>query len=166
MIGEDLLVVAEEFGEWDDSNRRIDLLCVARDGALVVVEIKRTADGGHMELQAIRYAAVVSGMTLDQVVHAHARAHSLEEEVSRTTVLGFLQSESDDEAALSGAVRIVLVFCAHLAAHGWLHAEGDAALDTLTAEAQRAIDLLEERRSALISAAVTGLIDVRGLAPA
>ena len=36
--------------------------------------------------------------------------------------------------------------------------------DTLTAEAQRAIDLLQERRTALISAAVTGQIDVRPLA--
>jgi type I restriction enzyme S subunit len=35
--------------------------------------------------------------------------------------------------------------------------------DVLTAEAQKAIDLLKERRSALISAAVTGKIDVRGL---
>ena len=35
--------------------------------------------------------------------------------------------------------------------------------DTLTAEAQRAIDLLQERRTALISAAVTGQIDVRGI---
>jgi type I restriction enzyme S subunit len=38
------------------------------------------------------------------------------------------------------------------------------AFDTLTAEAQRAIDLLQERRTALISAAVTGQIDIRGLA--
>jgi type I restriction enzyme, S subunit len=37
-------------------------------------------------------------------------------------------------------------------------------LDALTAEAERAIDLLQERRTALISAAVTGKIDVRGLA--
>jgi type I restriction enzyme, S subunit len=36
-----------------------------------------------------------------------------------------------------------------------------AQLDTLTTEAQRAIDLLQERRTALISAAVTGQIDVR-----
>jgi len=36
-----------------------------------------------------------------------------------------------------------------------------AQLDTLTAEAQRAIALLQERRTALISAAVTGKIDVR-----
>ena len=40
-----------------------------------------------------------------------------------------------------------------------------AKLDTLTAEAQRAIDLLQERRTALISAAVTGQIDVRQGSP-
>ncbi|OIR08974.1 type-1 restriction enzyme EcoKI specificity protein [mine drainage metagenome] len=40
-----------------------------------------------------------------------------------------------------------------------------AKLDTLTAEANCAIALLQERRSALISAAVTGKIDVRTLAP-
>lgn len=38
-----------------------------------------------------------------------------------------------------------------------------AKFDALTAEAQRAIDLLQERRTALISAAVTGQIDVRQL---
>ncbi|MFI3186216.1 MAG: restriction endonuclease subunit S, partial [Methylococcaceae bacterium] len=36
-----------------------------------------------------------------------------------------------------------------------------AKFDILTAEAQRAITLLQERRTALISAAVTGQIDVR-----
>ncbi len=36
-------------------------------------------------------------------------------------------------------------------------------LDDLMSEAQRGIDLLQERRTALISAAVTGKIDVRGL---
>ena len=35
--------------------------------------------------------------------------------------------------------------------------------NTLVAEAQRFMALLQERRSALISAAVTGKIDVRGL---
>jgi type I restriction enzyme S subunit len=35
--------------------------------------------------------------------------------------------------------------------------------DALIVEAERTIDLLQERRTALISAAVTGKIDVRGL---
>ena len=37
-------------------------------------------------------------------------------------------------------------------------------IDALTTEAQRAIDLLQERRTALISAAVTGQIDIRAAA--
>jgi len=41
-----------------------------------------------------------------------------------------------------------------------------AKIDALIAEQQRLIELLQERRSALISAAVTGQIDVRGLVPA
>jgi type I restriction enzyme S subunit len=38
-------------------------------------------------------------------------------------------------------------------------------LSQLAAESEKNIGLLQERRSALISAAVTGQIDVRGLVP-
>ena len=38
-------------------------------------------------------------------------------------------------------------------------------VDALVAESESALSLLQERRSALISAAVTGKIDVRGLVP-
>ena len=44
--------------------------------------------------------------------------------------------------------------------------EASAQIDQLTSESALTIELLRERRSALISAAVTGQIDVRGLAPA
>ncbi|CAA6605985.1 Type I restriction modification DNA specificity domain protein [Rhodospirillaceae bacterium LM-1] len=44
-------------------------------------------------------------------------------------------------------------------------AQFDCQMDELSAEALRAIELLKEHRSALISAAVTGKIDVRGLVP-
>src|SRR5947208_342385 len=64
----DTLVIAEEFGEWDESKRRIDLLGLDKDANLVVIELKRTEDGGHMDLQAIRYAAMVSSMTFERLV--------------------------------------------------------------------------------------------------
>src|SRR5665213_3254046 len=68
-LGDDLLLVlSEEFGEWEDRNRRIDLLCLDKDARLVVIEIKRTEDGGHMELQAVRYAAMISGTTMDHAI--------------------------------------------------------------------------------------------------
>src|SRR5215208_1532297 len=68
----DTLVIAEEFGEWEESKRRIDLLGLDKDANLIVIELKRTEDGGHMELQAIRYAAMVSTMTFERVVDVYA----------------------------------------------------------------------------------------------
>jgi len=38
-----------------------------------VIELKRTNDGGHMDLQAIRYAAMVSTMTFKQSVETYAK---------------------------------------------------------------------------------------------
>ena len=63
IIAPETLIIAEELCEWDGSKRRIDLLGIDRDANLVVVELKRTEDGGHMELQAIRYAAMVSAIS-------------------------------------------------------------------------------------------------------
>jgi RecB family endonuclease NucS len=72
VIATDTLIIAEEFSEWGDSKRRIDLLGLDRDANLVVIELKRTEDGGHMELQAVRYAAVVSTMTVSKAVEVYS----------------------------------------------------------------------------------------------
>ena len=84
-IDKDLFVISSEFGDWEDSRRRIDILCIDKDANLVVVELKRTEDGGHMELQSIRYAAMVANMTFEKAVKAHTKylngtvkAHSLQ----------------------------------------------------------------------------------------
>ena len=66
VISPNTMVIAEEFGDWDQGSRRIDLLAVDKDANLVVVELKRTDDGGHIELQDIRYAAMISNMTWEQ----------------------------------------------------------------------------------------------------
>ena len=51
VLDPDLLIIAEEYGDWEESRRRIDLLALDRDAKLVVIELKRTDDGGHMELR-------------------------------------------------------------------------------------------------------------------
>ena len=79
MLEDGLFVLAEEFGEWADSGRRIDLLALDERGRLVVVELKRD-EGAFMDLQALRYAAMVAHMTFERAVAAHEgwlRARSL-----------------------------------------------------------------------------------------
>lgn len=66
-----LFVLAEEYGGWEESKRRIDLLALDGRGRLVVIELKRRDQDSLMDLQAIRYAAMVANMTLEQVIQAH-----------------------------------------------------------------------------------------------
>lgn len=111
VIAPDILVIAEEFGEWEESKRRIDLLALDKDGNLVVIELKRTEDGGHMELQAIRYAAMVSTMTFDRVVDIYGRyllANNKEGD-ARGRILEFLGWDEPDEDSFAQDVRIILV---------------------------------------------------------
>jgi hypothetical protein len=111
VIAPGTLVISEEFGEWDDSRRRIDLLGIDKDANLVVIELKRTEDGGHMELQSIRYAAMVSTMTFDQAADVFGRylaKAGKEDEDPRATILDFLGWEEPDDDQFAQDVRIVL----------------------------------------------------------
>ena len=66
-----LLIIAEEFSDWEDSGRRIDLLGLDDGGRLVVIELKRGDTGSHMDLQAIRYAAMVANMTNEKAIETY-----------------------------------------------------------------------------------------------
>lgn len=110
IISPDTMVLAEEFGEWTDSRRRIDLLGLNKQGQLVVIELKRTEDGGHMELQALRYAAMVSTMTFEQAVAAHQKFlanEGLDPETAEQGIREFL-NEEDENIAFGAGVKIVL----------------------------------------------------------
>lgn len=106
----DCMVLAEEFSDWQDSNRRIDILALDKDANLVVVELKRTGDGGHSELQAIRYAGMVQALTFDRAVEAHRKhlkQRNLDEDAEQR-ILSFLEWEEANEDDFAQTVRIVL----------------------------------------------------------
>lgn len=109
-IAPDCLLLTEEFGQWEDSKRRIDLLALDRTGNLVVVELKRDEEGGHMELQALRYAAMASPITFQDAVEAYARTLRKDGKDldAKASILDFLGWPSPDEDSFGQDVRIVL----------------------------------------------------------
>jgi len=111
IVAADTLVIAEEFGDWEDCNRRIDLLALDKEANLVVFELKRTEDGGRMELQALRYAAMVSTMTFEKVeeVFAAYRTRLGKDGDARSAILEFLDWEEPGEQPFAQEVKIVLV---------------------------------------------------------
>ncbi|GEM_PF-1449965 len=112
IISPGTLVVAEEFGQWEDSRRRIDLLGIdADDARLVVIELKRSSGGGHMELQALRYAAMASTMTYAKVVEvfsAYLGRLGRENDDPEEILLGHLGWDEPNEEEFAQDVRIVL----------------------------------------------------------
>lgn len=114
VLGGDLMVVAEEFGDFEDTHRRIDLLCIDKSARLVVVELKRTEDGGHMELQALRYAAMVSVMTFEELVTTYTRFRQQvgkgdnDRDEARAELLDWIDEVEDDEPVISREVGIIL----------------------------------------------------------
>ena len=110
VISPQTLIVAEEFSEWQDSRRRIDLLGIDKAANLVVIELKRTRDGGHMELQAIRYAAMICTLTFEKLVGIHAkylRENGIDADASER-LLEFLEWSEPDEEQFGQEVRILL----------------------------------------------------------
>ena len=111
VIAPNCLVISEEFSEWSGSQRRIDLLAIDKEGNLVVIELKRTETGEHMELQALRYAAMVSTLTFSRATEIYQKYLSSigSEDVAEKLLLDFLGWEEPQEDDFALDVRIVLV---------------------------------------------------------
>ena len=111
VIAPGTLVISEEFGDWEESRRRIDLLGLDKAANLVVIEPKRTEEGGRMELQAIRYAAMVSTMTFDQaanIFEQYLKQLRKSDVDARSTILEFLGWDEANDGEFAQDVRIVL----------------------------------------------------------
>ena len=109
-----LMVIAPEYSNWSNASRFIDLLALDAEGRLVVVEIKRTGDGGHAELQALRYAAMLSTHTLDNVIDArHRHLQRSQPRLSRdeaaAEVLEFLGKSDPGEVTLGTTPHVILI---------------------------------------------------------
>jgi hypothetical protein len=112
VIDPNLFVISTEFCDWEDSKRRIDILCIDKDADFVVIEIKRTEEGGHMELQAIRYSAMISKMTFDKTVEVYKKylvKNRLESENASQKILDFLNWDEEIEDDFGQDVKIILI---------------------------------------------------------
>lgn len=107
----DCMVIQEEFNNWEDSQRRIDLLCIDKNFNLVVIELKRDEHGAHMELQAVRYAAMVSQMTFHEAAECYQKYLDKEgvEKNAENEIFNFCEREESEIADFNTQVRIVLI---------------------------------------------------------
>lgn len=104
------LVIAEEFSDWEDSRRRIDILAIDKQANLVVIELKRDEFGAHMELQALRYAAMISTMSFSKACEYYQDYLSKNgfEVDAREGILDFVELQDTELVEFGKDVRIIL----------------------------------------------------------
>lgn len=78
VLGGDVKVISFEFGRWTGSGSsverdRLDILGLDADGQLVVVELKRDKAPDTVDMQALKYAALVSRFTREDLDQVHAQ---------------------------------------------------------------------------------------------
>lgn len=112
LLGEEMLVVTSEFDQFDRTSERLDALMVDRMGKLVVVELKRSAVGTAAELQALRYAAYCSTLSLDDIAEMYASFHGVRQrrEIGRDEALAAIRDfvSAPDFDELDDKPRIIL----------------------------------------------------------
>jgi hypothetical protein len=106
ILGCELLIITTEFDRFDKSDKRLDVLALDKQGKAAVVELKREAAGSLADLQAVRYAAFCSQMTLAQVVKLRAEHAKVAEEEAEQQIRDFV--ERDDFKGPDTQPRIIL----------------------------------------------------------
>jgi hypothetical protein len=97
-INEELFIIGTEVKPSDTVQDRIDLLAIDKEGACVVIELKRGSNKLHM-LQAISYAGMISAWSPEDL-------ESLLDEDRQEALADFLECEKED---VNRQQRIILI---------------------------------------------------------
>jgi hypothetical protein len=110
IVGPGLLLVTTEFDQWEIRDQkvpdRLDVLFLDQDGSPLVAELKRDKAADTTELQALKYAAYCSQLTVDELVDEYSRYQEIDPDEARAALLNHAPSLTEGEL---GPVRIRLV---------------------------------------------------------
>ena len=111
-LGEELLIIQKEFHDFNDTNERLDLLAIDKQGNLVIIENKLDDSGRDVTWQALKYASYCSSLTKGQIrsifqdyLSKKSKYESAEEKLTE-----FFEKDYEELTLNSGAgQRIIMV---------------------------------------------------------
>jgi len=112
LLGEELLIITNEYDKFDKTKERLDLLALDREGNVAVIELKRDDSSKNVDLQALKYAAYCSTLTLDDVTsiyknYCDRNNHFISKEDAKKRILEFITDIDFEE--INDNPRIILV---------------------------------------------------------
>ena len=113
VLGEELLIIQKEFSGFDDTNERLDLLALDKQGSLVIIENKLDDSGKDVTWQALKYTSYCSGLTKANIadIFQDYLNNSKPSANAKEIITEFLDEADFDELELNKGVtqRIILI---------------------------------------------------------
>ena len=103
VLGEELLIIQKEFDGFSETNERLDLLAIDKEGNLVVIENKLDDTGRDVVWQALKYASYCSTLSTSQIIkiyQQHLDSSGRDEDV-RAGIVEFLDIEDEESLVLN-----------------------------------------------------------------
>lgn len=113
VFGKELLIIQKEFANFDDTNERLDLLALDKNGNLVIIENKLDDSGKDVTWQALKYASYCSGLTKENIVKIYQEYLDkyYKDENAIENLVDFFDGQDYEEIMLNNGFsqRIILV---------------------------------------------------------
>lgn len=112
-LGEELLIIQKEFSGFSDTQERLDLLALDKQGSLVIIENKLDDTGRDVTWQALKYASYCSGLSKENIrkIYQDFLDKTGSQERAEEKLVAFFDSEDYEEVSLNKGVtqRIILI---------------------------------------------------------
>lgn len=112
-LGEDLLIIQKEFAGFDNTNERLDLLAIDKEGALVLIENKLDDTGRDVTWQALKYASYCSGMSKETICNIFQEylQKTNSDGNAKDLITDFLEADDFEDVVLNKGFtqRIILI---------------------------------------------------------
>jgi hypothetical protein len=114
-LNEDLLIIQKEFAGFDETNERLDLLALDKDGSLVIIENKLDDTGRDVVWQALKYTSYCSTLTTKQIIEIYQLYldSNENEEDAKNSIQEFLQIDDESELFLNREDQRVVFVANH-----------------------------------------------------
>lgn len=111
VLGEELLIIQKEYNGFNDTNERLDLLALDKEGGLVIIENKLDDTGRNVVWQALKYTSYCSTLTTTQIIKMYQSylKDMGSEEDAKESILEFLEWEDEELLLNRNDQRIVFV---------------------------------------------------------
>jgi len=112
-LGEEILIIQKEFDGFNDTNERLDLLGVDKQGNIIVIENKLDDTGRDVTWQVLKYASYCSTLKKDQITKIYQDYLNKQHngEIAEENLIEFFNANDFAEISLNSGQtqRIIMV---------------------------------------------------------